>query len=118
MNNKNQPSHRIAPATKSELNSFIIEHLGKTTTVVNRDIPDYLYRYCSVNGYLIDDLQNSKITLVSPTKFNDVYDSVVTRDSIPNFLFHKNCLEALGIKMDLPISTIVKKRYLVWEIIH
>lgn len=51
----------------------------KESLLENR-IPKSLYKYRSISEYSVDDIINNKITMTSPTEFNDIYDSTVHTD--------------------------------------
>lgn len=42
-----------------------------------KEVPKYLYRYCKVTDYLLENIKNNHITLSSPTQFNDEMDSLM-----------------------------------------
>lgn len=48
-------------------------------------IPTILFRYSSINEYVIKDLENHSLSATSPTEFNDLYDSTMHFDNVSDY---------------------------------
>ena len=49
------------------------------------EVPTKLFRYSSINEYLIKDLENNSLSATSPTEFNDLYDSTMHLDNVSDY---------------------------------
>ncbi len=48
-------------------------------------IPKYLYKYTSINKYLLNNLNKNRLTATTPTEFNDIYDSTMHFDHVTQY---------------------------------
>ncbi|MFZ1289478.1 MAG: DUF2971 domain-containing protein [Melioribacteraceae bacterium] len=64
-------------------------------------IPQTLYKYSSINKYLIDHLKNNSLSASSPTKFNDLYDSTMHFDTASKDIKRHNELNEGSRKLGL-----------------
>ncbi len=55
--------------------------------------PKRLFRYSSLDKYVINDLKRGELTLSNPTIFNDTYDSYLHRDSSDSLILLENDLK-------------------------
>ncbi len=61
---------------------------GSTDEVIDInyfEVPTKLFRYSSINEYLIKDLESNSLSATSPTEFNDLYDSTMHLDNVSDY---------------------------------
>lgn len=67
-------------------NLFNINRIMDQTINLKRfDIPKLLYKYTSINEYLINNLKNNQLTATVPTEFNDLYDSTMHFNTLAQY---------------------------------
>ncbi len=65
------------------LSSNLIFRQRDYTDRLNKKIPNRLFRYNSLNEYVLSNLRENKITVTNPELFNDVYDGTIHRNTFP-----------------------------------